>query len=69
MDLDALASARHDDWQRLDALARAYPLRDAVPKLTDSDRQVWMKAGQQQLIEFLQSCFDEANTPQDSDVR
>ncbi|MDQ0895444.1 stage II sporulation protein M [Agromyces ramosus] len=27
MDLDALASARHDDWQRLDALAREHRLR------------------------------------------
>jgi uncharacterized membrane protein SpoIIM required for sporulation len=29
MDLDALASARHDDWQRLDALARARRLDGA----------------------------------------
>lgn len=44
----------------LKALKQSFPLHP--PRLTQSDREIWMEAGRQHLIEYLQYEFDEANT-------
>lgn len=49
------------DKPLLDLLEEAYPLRSQVASLTDTDRQVGVKIGQRELIDFLRRCFDEIN--------
>ena len=43
----------------LEAIEELFPLRP--PLMTDSDRQVWFKAGQYSVVEVLRSKFEEAN--------
>ena len=43
----------------LEAIEELFPLRP--PLMTDSDRQVWFKAGQYNVVEVLRSKFEEAN--------
>lgn len=43
----------------LEALESIYPLRS--PDIHDSDRQVWLKAGQYSVVEFLRTKYEEAN--------
>lgn len=43
----------------LEAIEELFPLRP--PQLTDSDREVWFKAGQYRVVEVLRAKFEEAN--------
>jgi hypothetical protein len=43
----------------LEAIEELFPLRP--PLLSDSDRQVWYKAGQHNVVEVLRAKFEEAN--------
>jgi len=43
----------------LRSLNEMYPPRPPDPK--DSEREIWMKAGERRLVEVLQSKFNEAN--------
>ena len=43
----------------LDALERQFP--DRSPNPSDTDRQIWMKVGNVQVIRFLRSKFEEQN--------
>lgn len=41
------------------ALHSLYPAKSPDPR--DSDREIWIKAGERRVVEVLQSKFDEAN--------
>jgi len=43
----------------LTALSRVFP--DQVPNLSDTDRQVWTKVGNVQVVRFLRERFREQN--------
>jgi hypothetical protein len=43
----------------LQAIEELFPLRP--PQLTDSDREIWFKAGQYRVVEVLRAKFEEAN--------
>lgn len=42
----------------LDALEELYPARPPDPK--DTDREIWMKAGERRVVEVLRAKFNEA---------
>lgn len=42
----------------LDALDKLYPARGPDPR--DSDREIWMKAGERRVIEVLRAKYQEA---------
>lgn len=47
------------DKHLLDSLTEQFP--DRVPEMTDVDREVWAKVGEQRVIRFLKRLFEEQN--------
>lgn len=45
--------------QLLQLLARAYPVRGALPTMKDSDREIGRKIGQIEVVEFLKQCAED----------
>lgn len=43
----------------IDALTEQFPNR--VPEISDTDREVWAKVGEQRVIDFLKRVYEEQN--------
>lgn len=50
--------------QLLVLLERAFPLREALPTLTDSDRVIGKKIGERSVVDFLRACHETVETQQ-----
>jgi hypothetical protein len=59
----AIEIGAHVTQELLDRLREAYPMLN--PNLHDPERLIWIRAGEQRLIEFLAFCRQEFITPQE----